>query len=191
MRNIACTRTSEELLGARKAYHSLFDRSLEEDIVSLVDGVERKLLLALVSAYSYEGSKVKDETAKSEARALSATTEAAHEKPILEDEEHYKELYGKNLDEDLDDLRLKENVQCLCSPVAYFIQVLDAALRFDADKNTKKALTRVIVTRADTYMMQIMDEYQRLYGASLTQKIEDTTNGNFKDFLLTLMARSG
>ncbi|XP_054817188.1 annexin D4-like [Prosopis cineraria] len=204
---IACTRTSEELLGARKAYHSLFDRSLEEDIVSLVDGVERKLFVSLVSAYRYEGSKVKDETAKSEAQELSVAIKAGYEKPILEDEEvirilatrskphlqavnkHYKELYGKNLDEDLDDLRLKETVQCLCSPLAYFIQVLNAALRCDADKNTKKALARVIVTRADTDMKDVMNEYQQAYGVSLCQKIEDTANGNFKDFLLTLIAR--
>ena len=45
---IACTRTSEELLGARKAYHSLFDRSLEEDIVSLTDGLERKVSVTLI-----------------------------------------------------------------------------------------------------------------------------------------------
>lgn len=29
---IACTRSSEELLGARKAYHALYHHSLEEDV---------------------------------------------------------------------------------------------------------------------------------------------------------------
>ncbi|KAF7824697.1 annexin D4 [Senna tora] len=208
---IACTRTSEELLGAKKAYHSLYDRSLEEDIVSHVHGTERKqLLVALVSAYRYEGSKVKDETAKSEAKALSiAMKNANDEKPIIEDEEvirilgtrskphlqavhkHYNEISGKNLDEDLDDIMLKETVQCLCTPLRYFSKVLDAALRIDVDKNTKKALTRVIVTRADIDMKEIKDEYQNLYGISLSQKIEDTAIGNYKDFLLTLISRGG
>lgn len=29
---IACTRSSHDLLGARRAYHSLFEHSIEEDI---------------------------------------------------------------------------------------------------------------------------------------------------------------
>ena len=40
---IACTRFSDELLGARRAYHSLYDCSIEEDVASLVTGVERKV----------------------------------------------------------------------------------------------------------------------------------------------------
>lgn len=40
---IACTRSSEELLGARRAYHSIFDRSIEEDVAYNADGVERKV----------------------------------------------------------------------------------------------------------------------------------------------------
>lgn len=95
---IAYTRSSDQLLGARKAYHSLFDRSIEEDLASHVKGSERKvhpsffthlyilnlfccgiirfmccfeqLLEALVSAYRYEGPKVKEDAAKSEAKAL-------------------------------------------------------------------------------------------------------------------------
>ncbi|KAJ6392870.1 hypothetical protein OIU77_022367 [Salix suchowensis] len=67
---IACTRSSEELLGARKAYHSLFDQSIEEDVATHIHGSERKLLVALVSAYRYEGPKVKEDAAKSEAKIL-------------------------------------------------------------------------------------------------------------------------
>uniref|UniRef100_A0AB39A337 Annexin D4 n=1 Tax=Medicago sativa TaxID=3879 RepID=A0AB39A337_MEDSA len=206
---IACTRSSEELLGARKAYHSLFDHSIEEDVASHIHGNDRKLLVALVSAYRYEGTKVKDETAKSEAKTLSNAIKNAQKKPIVEDDEvirilatrsklhlqavykHYKEISGKNLEEDLNDLRFKETVQCLCTPQVYFSKVLDAALKIDVDKNIKKSLTRVIVTRADIDMKEIKAEYNNLYGVSLPQKIEETAKGNYKDFLLTLIARGG
>lgn len=40
---IACTRSAEELLGARKAYHSLFDHSIEEDVAYHIDGPEGKV----------------------------------------------------------------------------------------------------------------------------------------------------
>jgi len=65
------------------------------------------------------------------------------------------------------------------------------AMQKDVEKNTKKVLTRVIVTRADTDMKEIKDEYHNQYGVSLSNKIEDTAHGNYKDFLLTLIARGG
>lgn len=76
-----------------------------------------QLLIALLSAYRYEGTKVKDDIAKSEAKTLSNAIKNAHKKPINEDDEvirilatrsklhlqavykHYKEISGKNLDE--------------------------------------------------------------------------------------------
>ncbi|XP_054795538.1 annexin D4-like [Prosopis cineraria] len=203
---IACTRSADQLLGARKAYHPLFDHSLEEEIATHVHTHERKLLVALASAYRYEGPKVRDEIAKSEAQALHVKKNNGPHKPIIEDDEvirifstrskahilaiykHYHEMFGKYLDEDLEDPRLKETVQCLCAPQTYFCKALDAAMRAE-DKNTKKALTRVIVTRADIDMSKITQEYHKHHGVSLSQKIAEVTKGNYKDFLLALIAR--
>ncbi|KAL2925376.1 Annexin D4 [Bienertia sinuspersici] len=44
---VACTRSSEELLGARKAYHSIFHSSVEEDVASHVHGYKRKVRYSL------------------------------------------------------------------------------------------------------------------------------------------------
>ncbi|KAL2461150.1 Annexin D4 [Abeliophyllum distichum] len=206
---VACTRSSEELLGARRAYHSLFDHSVEEDVAFGIHGPERKLLVALVSSYRYEGPKVNEETAKSEAKFLSGAIKgAAGNKNLIENDEvvrilvtrsklhlisvykHYKEISGNYLDEDLEgDLYLQETVQCLCKPQAYFSKVLDASMRPDVDEIKKEAVTRIIVTRADVDMKQIKEEYNHKYGVSLPNKIEDVANGNYRDFLLTLVAR--
>jgi len=43
---IACTRSSEELLGARKAYHALFHHSLEEDVAYRVKESNAKVSIA-------------------------------------------------------------------------------------------------------------------------------------------------
>ncbi|KAF8043050.1 hypothetical protein BT93_A1404 [Corymbia citriodora subsp. variegata] len=203
---VACTRSSDELLGARRAYHSLYEYSIEEDVTSHVHGPECKLLVGLVSAYRYEGSKLKEDMVKAEAKTLLNAIQSGENK--TEDDEvikllttrskhhlkavykNYQEISGSNLDEDLkSDSRLQETVQCLCTPDKYFSQVLDLALRTDADKSTKKALTRVIVTRADVDVKEIDEEYNKMYGVHLTKKIEDTANGNYKDFLLTLIAK--
>ncbi|PIN02993.1 Annexin [Handroanthus impetiginosus] len=206
---IACTRSSEELLGARRAYHSLFDRSIEEDVAFHVHSPERKLLVALLSCYRYEGPKVNDEMAKLEAKTIfDAMRGGAIHKGLIEDEalvrilstrskphikaiyKHYKEISGNYLDEDFhSDLRLKETIQCLCTPEAYFSEALHASLRYNVDEITKEAVTRVIVTRADVDMKEIKEEYHRKYGVNLPKKIEDVANGNYRDFLLTLIAR--
>lgn len=68
---------------------------------------------------------------------------------------------------------------------------MDEAINPSADENTKEGLTRVIVTRADVDMKAINEEYRKQNGVTLTEKVEQMTNGNFKDFLLTLLARGG
>lgn len=79
-------------------------------------GIEQ-LLIALFSTYRYEGLKVKEETAKSEAKALANAIKNADKKILLEDDEvirmlttrskphlkavyeQYKKISDKNLDE--------------------------------------------------------------------------------------------
>ncbi|WKA02137.1 hypothetical protein VitviT2T_020360 [Vitis vinifera] len=204
---IACTRSSEELLGARKAYQSLFDQSIE-DVASRLEGIERKLLVALVSSYRYEGLRVNEGIARSEAMTLAIAVKNVDKKNPIEDDaivrilttrsklhlkavvKYYKEIYGKNIDEDLDTLMsLKETLQCLCNPQAYFSKVLNNAFKDDADENTKEALTRVIMTRSNVDMKEIIEEFDKQYKVPLTQKIEDVALGNYKDFLVSLIRR--
>ncbi|CAN1128209.1 Annexin D4 [Linum perenne] len=207
---ISCTRSSEQLLGVRKAYHSLYDRSIEEDVVAHFHGrSERKLLVALVSAYRYEGTKVNTNTVKSEAKLLcnAIRSEDNNNKNPVEDEEvvrilstrskphihsiyeHYKEISGKSIREDLEasELMLKHIVECVCTPHVYFSKVMDEAMRPEADEKTKKGLTRVIVTRVETDLKDTEITYNNLFGAPLSERVRAETNGNYKDFLLTLI----
>ncbi|XP_074286480.1 annexin D4 [Silene latifolia] len=205
---LACTRSSEELLGARRAYHSLFDHSVEEDVASLVVGQDRKLLVALVSSYRYEGPRLNDEIAKSEAKVIHDAIKVADKKAIVQDEEvvrilstrskvhlnavfrHYKELFGKHLDEDLHEhLSLKVAVQCFVRSEIYFSEALNAALNKGADEFTQEALTRVVITQAHINMAEIKAEYHNKFGIHLSQEIEHSVLGNFKDFLLALVDR--
>ncbi|XP_057498056.1 annexin D4-like [Actinidia eriantha] len=207
---IGCTRKSDELFGARKAYHSLYNRSIEEDVASIITGVERKLFVALVSSYRYEGPKVHEETAKSEAKMLYNAVVNAGKKHPLEDEDvvrilstrskihlksvfkHYKEISGRDMEENVEAYpSLIHTVECLSTPHTYFTKVLEEAINLHADEKVKGGLTRVIVTRADVDMKVIKEEYRKKNGGTLINKIEGMANGNFKDFLLTLLARGG
>ncbi|KAL3814757.1 hypothetical protein ACJIZ3_016025 [Penstemon smallii] len=216
---VACTRSSQELLGARKAYHSLFHHSIEEDISfhlhTTAQNMKKLFLVAVLSSYRYEGPKVNEEIAKSEAKTISnaiiKANKGKRDLHLIEDQEeivrilstrsklhlkavynHYKEISGNYLDQDLDgDLLVKETVRCLCIPQAYFSEVLDASLGYEAadDHTSKEGVSRVIVTRADVDIREIKEEYHKKYGLSLSNKIEDVANGNYRDFLLTLLAR--
>ena len=70
-----------------------------------------------------------------------------------------------------------------------FLQVLDVSLKGIGHDFAKEALTRVIVTRADVDLKLIKEEYHQLSGVTLSHKNEEIANGNFKDFMLTLIAR--
>ena len=48
---IACTRSSDDLLGARKAYHSLFNHSVEEDVAFHLHTPHKKVVIAVLLFY--------------------------------------------------------------------------------------------------------------------------------------------
>lgn len=204
---IACTRSAEELLGARKAYQALFHHSIEEDVAYRAkDKSYCSLLVGLVSAYRYEGPKVNDDMARAEAKALGAAVKSAGAGKLVENDEvvrilttrskphlvetfkYYKEMYGKHIEEDLgNEETLRETVQCLATPAKYFSQVIEGALRDGADHHGKEALTRVVVTRSDVDMDDIRSAYHEQFGAKLEDAIAGKAHGYYRDALLSLV----
>ncbi|XP_022747628.1 annexin D4-like isoform X2 [Durio zibethinus] len=171
---IACTRSSNELLGARKAYHSLFHHSVEEHLATHVKGCERKLLVALVSAYRYEGPKVNEDVVKSEAEILSNAIKNADKRKPIEDEDtimilatrskpHLKAVY--------------EHYNKICDKS--LTEILDAGLSVDGDEESKRAVTRVIVTQREALVKE----------GYAPNKIQGILTGHYKDFILGSLAR--
>ncbi|XP_074573318.1 annexin D4-like [Curcuma longa] len=202
---IASTRSSDELLGVRKAYHALYHHSIEEEVAYRVKENYSGLLVGLVSAYRYEGPRVDHEMAKSEAKILGNSIKNAGKKNPVEDQEvirilttrskahlsltfkHYKEMFGKSIDQDLvDESCLKEAVQCLESAAKYFSKVIDKAFK-GAPRTGKDSLARVIVSRADVDMEEIKKAYQEQYNAKLEDMIVKNTHGNYREALLSLV----
>ncbi|WKA02134.1 hypothetical protein VitviT2T_020357 [Vitis vinifera] len=206
---LACTRSSDELLGARRAYQSLYSESIEEDVACRVEGIQRQFLVALVSSYRYEGSQKNDVAIESDAQKLNKAIRNGDKTMLIKDEEivrilttrskpHLVEVFkcyyddfDKDIVEDLsEESSLKDTIYCLCAPPVYFSKILDSAMKANATKNEKEALTRVIVTRTDVDMKDIAEEYNKQYGTPLAKKIEDVALGNYKDFLVTLVQRA-
>ncbi|KAF8404581.1 hypothetical protein HHK36_009468 [Tetracentron sinense] len=203
---IACTRSSHELLLARQAYHARFKKSLEEDVACHTTGDFRKVLLPLVSSYRYEGFEVNKTLAKSEAKILH---EKISEKAYNDEElirilttrskaqlnatlNHYNNEFGNAITKDLktepkDDFLalLRAIIKCLTYPEKYFEKVLRLAI--NKTGTDEGALTRVVTTRAEIDMKHIKEEYYRRNSVPLGHAIAKDSSGDYEKLLVALV----
>ncbi|KAF2322482.1 hypothetical protein GH714_017265 [Hevea brasiliensis] len=206
---IACVRSSEELLAVRRAYHARYKHSLEEDVAVHTTGDIRKLLLGLVTAFRYEGAEVNSRLAKSEADILH---DAIKDKKINHDEvirilttrsktqlmatfNSFKDsqgtsitkvLLGETADNEYKRL-LRIAIRCINEPIKYYEKVLRNA--FKKFGNDEDAITRVIVTRAEKDLQLIKELYYSRNSVPLDQAVAKETSGDYKDFLLALLGK--
>ncbi|QCE00543.1 Annexin repeat [Vigna unguiculata] len=203
---IACARSSEQLLAARRAYHALYKKSIEEDVALRTTGDFRKLLVLLVSSYRYEGTEVDLNLAKIEAKLLHdkiskkayndddlirifATRSRAQTNATFN---HYKDEFGKDINKDLKAdpkneflTLLRATSKCLIHPEKYFAKVLRLAI--NGRGTLEEDLTRVVVTRAEVDLKTIGDEYQRRNSVPLDRAIAKDTSGDYEKMLLELL----
>jgi hypothetical protein len=203
---IACTRSSDQLFSAKKAYHTLYKKSLEEDVAHHTTGDFRKLLLPLVSSYRYEGDEVNLTLAKAEAKILHekisnkayndddlirilATRSKAQVNATLN---HYKDAFGQDINKDLkadpkDEFLalLRSTVKCLIRPERYFAKIIRLAI--NKRGTDEGALTRVVATRAEIDLKIIADEYQRRNSVPLDRAIVKDTTGDYEKMLLAIL----
>ncbi|KAJ9545981.1 hypothetical protein OSB04_025688 [Centaurea solstitialis] len=204
---IACTRSSHDLLLAKQAYHACYKKSMEEDVAYHTTGDFRKLLLPLVSSYRYEGSEANLTLAKTEAKLLH---EKICDKCYNDDElirifstrskvqinatlNQYNNLFGNEIDKDLeggdsDDeflALLRSTIECLTYSEKYFEKILRRSI--NKQGTDEGALTRVVATRAEVDMKIIKAEYERRNSVPLEHAIAKDTRGDYEEMLLSLL----
>ncbi|CAI8596831.1 unnamed protein product [Vicia faba] len=206
---IACTRSSDQLFSAKKAYHVLYKKSIEEDVAHHTTGDYRKLLLPLVSSHRYEGDEVNLTIAKAEAKILHekiskkayndddlirilATRSKAQVNATLN---HYKDAFGKDINKDLKEdpkdeflSLLRSTVKCLTRPEKYFAKIV--RLSINKHGTDEGALTRVVATRAEIDLKIVADEYQRRDSVPLDRAIVKDTTGDYEKMLLALLGHN-
>ncbi|KAI5603908.1 hypothetical protein POPTR_001G277500v4 [Populus trichocarpa] len=203
---IACVGSPEDLLAVKRAYRFRYRHSLEEDVALHTKGDIRKVLVALVSAYRYDGHEVDEDLAISEAGLLH---DDVYGKAFNHDElvrvlttrskaqlnatfNRYQDIHGKSitkglLGDPIDEYlgALRTAVRCIRDPRKYFVKVLRRAVhKEDTDED---ALSRVIVTRAEKDLKEIKELYLKRNNISLDQAVAVDTHGEYKEFLLTLL----
>ncbi|KAJ4804796.1 Annexin [Rhynchospora pubera] len=204
---IACGSSPDHLMAVRKAYSTLYSRSLEEEIAftSAFKEPLREFLVQLVTSYRYNGDNADESSAQSEAAILYNGIQANH---LLQDQvmrmislrsksqvkatiRHYEKEYGKTFEEEIaactspfSDL-MKVVVRCLVSPEKHFAEVIRASM--EGLGTDEEALTRGVISRAEIDMELIKEEYKRRYKTTLTHDVIEDTSGLYKDILLALI----
>ncbi|KAL0379826.1 UNVERIFIED_CONTAM: Annexin D3 [Sesamum angustifolium] len=195
---IACASSPHHLVAVRQAYCSLFNCSLEEDIISNVSPPVQKVLVSLVSSYRYDKELVDYDIANEEAAILRKPIEAKK----LDDDEMIDKCRlplcgfdftarksfpqeimacGKGILESV----MKVVVWCIDYPEKQFAEVIKAAIvGLGTDEDS---LTRAIVCRAEIDLMNVRAEYFNANKSSMDNAIIDDTSGDYKDFLMTLL----
>ncbi|PON98816.1 Annexin [Trema orientale] len=207
---ISCIHSPEELLGVRRAYQNRYKRSLEEDVAARTTGDLRKLLVALVSAYRYQGDEVNARLADAEAdilhkaikdnsfnsdeviRILSTRSKAQLNATFNRYRDDHKTSISKDFLGELgNDFQkaLHATVRSISDPHKYYAKLLrDGIKRFGTDEDS---VTRAIVTRAEKDLYQIKEIYYKKNSVSLDDAVAKETHGDYKALLLTLLGNEG
>ncbi|XP_078399734.1 annexin A3a isoform X1 [Cetorhinus maximus] len=204
---ILATRSNQQLKEIKEAYHSEFKGDLAKDVAAETSGDFRRALLILLEARRDENCQVVDERLfRSDAQALYK----AGEKRLGTDEakfievlclrspaqlqitfEEYKAVTNRSIEDsikselsgNLKNLMLTM-VSCSKSTPAYFAERIHQSVkRLGTDEN---ALSRIMVSRSEIDLLDIQDEYLKLYGRSLYATIKDETSGDYGTTLLKL-----
>lgn len=205
---ILCTRTNAEINAIKHSYQKLFSRDLEKDISGDTSGHFKKFLISLLQAYRDESHTVDLAKAEADAKILYKAgegrwgTDESKFNNILVSRSFAQlkatfDEYSKISKYDIEESIKREMSGDLRDGMASIVQIVRNAPAFFAVKLYKSmkglgtddaTLIRIIVTRSEVDLLDIRDEFAKLYHCSLAKFISDDTRGNYKKILLQLIS---
>ncbi|KAM4678497.1 annexin A6 isoform 2-T2 [Discoglossus pictus] len=202
---ILATRNNAEIHAINDAYQEAYHKSLEDAISSDTSGHFKRILISLASGTRDEGGEdlekatddakevsdtVSDDSTSLETRFMTilCTRSYPHLRRVFQefikqtnhDIEHTikKEMSGDVKDAFVAIVRSVKNKP------AFFAERLYKAMK--GAGTDERALTRILVSRSETDLLNIRQEFKETYEKSLHQCIESETSGDFRKALLTL-----
>lgn len=196
---ILATRTNAEIKAIKEKYKSLFKKDLEQDIISDTSGDFKRFLVSLVQGNRDETSAPNPAAAATDAQALYK----AGEGKLGTDEAKFNQILAtrsfaqlKLINEEYKKLSKKDLIGAIKSEFSGWVEegliaVVKSAIdrgEYFAERLYKsmkgagtddKTLIRVVVSRCEIDMVDIKQDFQRLYGKSLSKFIEEDTSGDY------------
>lgn len=207
---ILSSRSNAEICAINQVYKSEYGKTLEDSISNDTSGHFRRLLVSLCQGNRDERENVDVSMAKQDAQKLYAAGEnkvgtdesqfnailCARSKPHLRAVFHeYQQMCGRDIEKSIcremsGDVEsgMVAVVKCIRNTPAYFAERLHKAMAGAGTKD--RTLIRIMVTRSEVDMLDIRQEYVRIYGKSLYTAISGDTSGDYKKLLLKLCGGS-
>ncbi|KAG7227988.1 hypothetical protein INR49_005609 [Caranx melampygus] len=207
---ILSSRSNAEIREITQVYKAEYGKNLEDAISSDTSGHFRRLLISLCQGNRDEKETVDIALAKQDAQKLYAAGEnkvgtdesqfnailCARSKPHLRAVFHeYQQMCGRDIEKSIcremsghvED-GMVAVVKCIKNTPAYFAERLHKAMAGAGTKD--RTLIRIMVTRSEVDMLDIRQEYVKMYGKSLYTHISGDTSGDYKKLLLKLCGGS-
>uniref|UniRef100_A0A673IUJ0 Annexin n=1 Tax=Sinocyclocheilus rhinocerous TaxID=307959 RepID=A0A673IUJ0_9TELE len=190
---ILSSRSNAEIREITKIYKAEYGKSLEDAISGDTSGHFRRLLVSLSQGNRDEKETVDISMAKQDAQKL----HAAGENKVGTDESQFNAILCARSKPHLRQVMcivsnhvpsVYFSVKCIKNTPAYFAERLHKAMQGAGTKD--RTLIRIMVSRSEVDMLDIRQEYLRLYGKSLYTAISGDTSGDYKKLLLKLCGGS-
>ncbi|XP_022236276.1 annexin B9-like isoform X2 [Limulus polyphemus] len=203
---ILCTRNNHDIREIKESYKKLYRQSLENDIKGDTSGDFKRLLVSMTTGGRDESpadpAKAKVDaqslynagvgcwgTDESTFNAIMASRSFAHLTLVFSE---YRQLSGHTVPQAIEKEfsgKVKQGLltiaKCVENKVVYFAERIHKSMKgMGTDDHT---LIRLITTRCEIDMVQIKQEYQKLFGKSLEHAISSDTSGDYKHVLIALV----
>lgn len=204
---ILCSRTPAEITLIKESYLRMYNKELEKAIQGDTTGHFKRLLVSLCTAGRNEefivdrirAVRLADDLFRAGVSKW-GTDECVFNSILCA--ENYAQLqvifveYQKIAKHDIEDAITKEFsgdlqkgllavVKCIRNKPAYFAERLHHAMSGFGTKD--RTLVRIIVSRSEIDLVQIKQEFFRMFGETLEKWIEADTSGKYEDALLALI----
>jgi len=207
---ILCTQASREILDIKRDYTRLFERDLDKDVQGETKGQFKTFLQAILKARRpVDSGTVVANLAEDDAKALYAIqvknwspsnptfleifTQRSYQHLWYLFQQCWPKLSSQNLMEQIEKEckgELKRGLKTLIRfstqipPIYYATQLHDAV----SGKGTEdRQLIYIITTRSEVDLIDIKEEYLKLFKKPLPKVIQEETSGNYEKLLVAIL----
>ncbi|XP_063163771.1 annexin A11 [Candoia aspera] len=203
---ILASRSNSHIQEISRAYKTEHKKTLEEAIRSDTSGHFQRLLISLSQGNRDESTNVNMSLVQSDVQALYAAGESrlgtdeskfnailctrsrAHLRAVFNE---YQRMCSRDIEKSIcremsGDLEsgMLAVVKCMKNTPAFFAERLHKAMKGAGTKD--QTLIRIMVSRSEVDLLDIRQEYKRMYGKSLYTDITSDTSGDYRKTLLKL-----
>ncbi|XP_076614620.1 annexin A4 [Chaetodon auriga] len=204
--DILASRSNAEIQTITAFYKKEYGKSLEDAVCGDTSGMFQRVLVSLLTAGRDESDKVDEAQAVKDAKEIFEAGEARwgtdevkfltvlcvrNRNHLLRVFEEYQKISGRDIEESikremsgcLEDVFLAI-VKCIRNKPAFFAERLYKSMK--GLGTTDSVLVRIMVARAEIDMLDIKEQFLKMYGKTLYSFIKGDTSGDYRKILLDL-----